>query len=83
LLALLLLIPRAEARCWWDGAGWRCAHAPQQVWHRHAWRHHHAWHYRAAVPVYPPVYPAYYPYAYYPTYRTFYTSCWPGYPLCL
>jgi len=31
----------AEARCFWNGAGWNCWNHPHEGWYHH---HHHYWH---------------------------------------
>ena len=76
-LALILLSPTAEARCWGRGHHWHCRHVWHHVWHRHYYRPH--WY---AGYYYPRA--AYYPYAYYPAayYRAYYPVCIPIWPLC-
>ena len=63
LLALVLLAPPAEARCWWNGYRWKCTH----------YRHHYVRHW------YPYHATWYYPYHYYyrPYYRPYYACLWP------
>jgi hypothetical protein len=59
ILALMLLAPPAEARCWWNGYRWHCTH----------YRHHHyvGYPYRYygyyPYPYYRPYYRPYYAYA--------------------
>ena len=57
LAALLLggavLVPQAEARCWWNGYGWHCWYPHAYRWHPHYYHpyaywhphYHYAWHY--------------------------------------
>ncbi len=53
LLATAALVPKAEARCWWNGYHWRCGYPQARYWHNYYhhpyayWRHHpHAyWNY--------------------------------------
>jgi hypothetical protein len=59
LLALVVLAPPAEARCWWGGYRWHCTHYRHHYYSRH-------WH--------PYRYYGYYPYPYYQRayYRPYY-----------
>ena len=56
-LTLMLLAPPAEARCWWGGYRWHCAH----------YYRHHYWHARYWWYPYP-YYHWYQPRYYYPPY---------------
>ena len=39
-LTLMLLAPPAEARCWWNGYRWHCAHHyGHHYWHARYWWH--------------------------------------------
>ena len=62
ILALMLLAPPAEARCWWNGYRWHCT------------RYHH--HY-VGYPAYPYYGYGYYPYYYRPYYRPYYACLFP------
>ncbi len=58
LLALVLLAPAAEARCWWNGYRWHCTHY-----------YHHYVGYPYSYPYYGY---GYHPYYYRPYYRPYY-----------
>ena len=49
-LALVLLAPPAEARCWWNGYRWHCTH--YRYYHRYVRYPYYSY--------------GYYPYGYYP-----------------
>ena len=68
MLAMLLLAPTAEARCWWNGYRWHCTHHYRHHdWHaRHWWRpHYYGWYY-----------PRYYYRPYYYAYACAWPWCW-------
>jgi hypothetical protein len=72
ILTGLLWSPPAEARCWWNGWRWHCAHY-RHYWGHHYWRHHY---WRSGY--YPYRYYGYYYRPYY--YRPYY--CIPFTPFC-
>jgi hypothetical protein len=42
-LAAGVMVPQAQARCWWNGYTWHCWHHHSWWWRHHHWHAHHYW----------------------------------------
>ena len=72
MLALVLLAPPAEARCWWNGYRWHCTR-----YHHHYVGYPYSYYGYGYYPYYP-YYPYYRPYYYRPyyAYACIFPFCW-------